>query len=112
MLIDDLLRSPAVKKALAVGEERVGKVVTQLLSNERVMHGVQTFVASALSAKSTFDRGVRTAMQAVSLPTTEDVEELRKRLVELEAMLDGLAARVPPPPAAAAQDGGPDRQGA
>ena len=83
-----------VKRALAVGEERVGKVVTQLLSNERVMHGVQTFVASALSAKSTFDRGVRTAMQAVSLPTTEDVEELRRKLSELETLLDGLAARV------------------
>jgi hypothetical protein len=96
MLIDDFLKNPAVKRALAAGEERVGKVVTQLLSNERVIHGVQTFMASALTAKSTFDRGVRTAMQAVSLPTTEDVEELRKRLAELEAMLDGLAARVPP----------------
>jgi hypothetical protein len=96
MLIDDFLRNPAVKRALAAGEERVGKVVTQLLSNERVMHGVQSFVASAVNAKSTFDRGVRTAMQAVNLPTTEDVEELRQRLSELEAMLDGLAARVSP----------------
>jgi hypothetical protein len=104
MLIDHLLENRAVKKALAAGEQRMGKVVTQLLSNERLMHGVQTVVASALSAKSTFDRGVRTAMQVVSLPTTEDVEELRKRLVELEAMLDGLAARVPP--AGAPRDGG------
>ena len=39
---------------------------------------------------------VRTAMQAVNLPTTEDVAELRSRLAELETMLDGLAARVPP----------------
>ena len=49
---------------------------------------------SALSAKSTFDRGVKTALQAVSLPTTEEVEELRRKLVELEAMLDGLADRM------------------
>jgi hypothetical protein len=105
MLIDHLLENPAVKRALAAGEQRMGRVVTQLLSNERIMHGVQTVVASALSAKSTFDRGVRTAMQAASLPTTEDVEELRKRLVELEAMLDGLASRVPPP-GAPRNDGG------
>jgi hypothetical protein len=94
MMIDDLLKNPVVKRALTAGEERMGKLVTQLLSNERVMHGVQTVVASALNAKSTLDRGVKTAMQAVNLPTTQDVEELRKKLAELETLLDGLAARV------------------
>jgi hypothetical protein len=106
MMIEELLRNPMVKRALSVGEERMGKLVTQLLSSERVMHGVQTVVASALNAKSTFDRGVKTAMQAVNLPTTEDVEELRRKLSELEVMLDGLAARVGSSQAAA---GGPER---
>jgi|SRR3990172_9475374 len=96
MMIDDLLRNPVVKRALTAGEERMGKLVTQLLSNERVMQGVQTVVASALNAKTTFDRGVKTAMQAVNLPTTEDVDELRRKLSELEVLLDGLAARVGP----------------
>ncbi len=104
-MIEDLLKSPLVQKALAAGEERVGKVVTQLLSNERVMHGVQTVVASALNAKSTLDRGVKTAMQAVNLPTTDDVEELRRKLSELEVLLDGLAARVDDAGAAAAPRG-------
>jgi len=53
MRIDDFLRNPVVKRALAAGEERMGKVVTQLLASERVMHSVQTVVASALQAKST-----------------------------------------------------------
>jgi hypothetical protein len=96
MMIDDLLRNPVVKRALTAGEERMGKLVTQLLSNERVMQGVQTVVSSALNAKTTFDRGVKTAMQAVNLPTTEDVDELRRKLSELEVLLDGLAARVGP----------------
>ncbi len=94
MLIDDLLRNPMVKRALTAGEERVGKVLTQLLSSERVMQGVQTVVASALNAKSTLDRGVKTAMSAVNLPTTEDVEELRRKLGELEVLIDGLNDRV------------------
>lgn len=105
MIIEDLLRNPMVKRALTTGEERMGRLVTQLLSNERVMHGVQTVVASALNAKSTFDRGVKTAMQAVNLPTTEDVEELRRKLSELEVLLDGLAARVDGP----APQGGEER---
>ncbi len=94
MIIDDWMKNPAVKRALAAGEERVGRLVTQLLSSERVMHGVQTVVASALNAKSTFDRGVKTAMQAVNLPTTDDVAELKRKLSELEGLIDGLAARV------------------
>ncbi|HEY5677177.1 MAG TPA: hypothetical protein VIR81_10335, partial [Myxococcales bacterium] len=93
-MLDDLLKNPMVQRALAAGEERVGKLVAGLLSSERVMQGVQTVVSSALQAKSTFDRGVRTAMQAVNLPTTSDVEELRRKLSELETMLDGLADKV------------------
>jgi hypothetical protein len=105
MILDDLLKNPAVQRALSAGEERMGKLVTQLLSSERVMHRVQTVVASALTAKSSLDRGIRTAMSAVSLPTTEEVEELRRKLAELETMLDGLAAKVERPPGSGA--GGP-----
>jgi len=93
-MMDDLLKNPLLRRALSAGEERVGKLVTQLVSSERVMQGVQAVLASALSAKSSFDRGMKTALQAVSLPTTEDVEELRRKLVELESMLDDLAEKV------------------
>jgi hypothetical protein len=110
-MMDDLLKNPMVKKALEAGEERMGRLVTQLLSNERVMQGVQTVVASALNAKTTFDRGVKTAMQAVNLPTTEDVEELRRKLAELEVLLDGLAARVGHAPAPGEDDGKPNGHG-
>jgi hypothetical protein len=104
MILDDLLRNPAVKRAMSVGEERVGRLVTQLLASERVMHGVQSVLSSALTAKSTFDRGVRTALGAVSLPTTEEVEDLRRKLAELEAMLDGIAAKVEQPTATTGSD--------
>ncbi len=93
-MIEGILRSPAVRKALAMGEERMGRLVTQILSNEKVMHGVQTVVSSALQAKSTFDKGVKTAMGAVNLPSTEDVEELRRKLSELESVVDDLGQKL------------------
>ncbi|HTT69583.1 MAG TPA: hypothetical protein VMG32_00060 [Anaeromyxobacteraceae bacterium] len=94
MMIEDLFKNPLLRRALSAGEERMGKLVTQLASSERVMQGVQSVLSSALSAKSSFDRGVKTALQAVRLPTTEEVEELRHKLGELEVMLDGLADRL------------------
>jgi hypothetical protein len=105
-MIDDLLNNPTVKKALAMGEERMGRLVTQLLSNERVMHGVQAMVSSALTAKSTLDKSVRSAMQAVNLPSTEDVDELRRKLSELESVVDGLASKVEAAPRPSKKNGG------
>jgi hypothetical protein len=113
-MIEDLLKSPLVKKALEAGEVRVGKLVTAVLGNEKVMAGVQTAMAQAMSARATLEKGVRTAMQAVNLPTTDDVAELKRRLEELESIIDGLAARMDRPAegeAAAPRQGEPDAGG-
>jgi len=93
-MFEELKKNPFLQKALAAGEERVGKTVAALLSNEKVMAGVQRAVSSAFEAKAAVERGVKTAMQAVNLPSTEDVAELKKRLAELESIIDGLAARL------------------
>ncbi len=93
-MFEELRKNPLLQKALAAGEERVGKTVAALLSNEKVMAGVQKAVSSAFEAKAAVERGVKTAMQAVNLPTTDDVAELKKRLAELESIIDGLAARL------------------
>ena len=93
-MMAEILKNPAVKRALEMGEERMGRLVTQLLSNEKVMHGVQTMVSSALQAKSTFDRSVKSAMQAVNLPSSDDLEDLRRKLADLESTVDSLRAKV------------------
>lgn len=93
-MFEEILKSPSVKRALARGEERMGRLVTQLLSNEKVMHGVQSVVSSALNAKSSFDKGVKTATSALHLPSTDDVDELRRKLSELESVVDDLTAKL------------------
>jgi len=93
-MFDELRRSPLLKKALSAGEERVGKVVAAVLSNERVMARVQGAVTSALEARAAVEKGVKSALHAVNLPTGDEVAELKTRIAELEAMIDGLAARV------------------
>jgi hypothetical protein len=94
MILDDVLKNRTLRKALAAGEEQVGKVMGRLLSSEAVTTGLQGLVRSALSARETFDRGVQQALRAAHLPSREDVAALRRKLEELEAMLVGLADRV------------------
>ena len=94
MPLRDVLDNPLLQKALKAGEERAGKVVGKLLANERVATGVQTLLSGAVQARATFERGVAQALHAANLPSRDDVESLRRKLDELEAMIDGLAEKV------------------
>jgi hypothetical protein len=107
MILDDVLRSPALKRALAAGEEGMGKAVAKLLASDRVTTGLQTLVSSAIQAKSTFDRGVKGALHAANLPSREDVDALKQKLEELESMIDGLSARIERPGRGARGNGTP-----
>ena len=111
-MFEELLKNPLLKKALEAGEARAGKVVAAMLSSERVAAGLQAALASAVSARAALEKGLRTAMQAVNLPTTEDVAELKQRLAELESLIDGLAARLERDGGAAAAEPAPGEEGA
>ena len=96
MRFDDLLESPALRKALRAGEERVGRVMGKLLASEGLGNGLQSLVSSALQARTTLEKGVSQALHAANLPSKDDVAALKRRLAELEEMIDGLADRAGP----------------
>jgi len=86
--------NPVMKKLVATGEERVGKLVQQLMSNEKFVAGIQTMISRALSAKGTLDKSIRTALSAMNLPSTGDLETLREKMDELEKLLGQLEGKV------------------
>ena len=92
MLFDEVRKNPAVRKAIEAGEERVGRTVGKLLGGE----GLATLLSSAAQAREALEKGVARALHAANLPSREDVASLRRKLEELEAMIDGLAARADP----------------
>jgi hypothetical protein len=94
MPFDGILGNPLLRKALQAGEEQVGKVVGKLLASEGVAAGVQTLITGAVQARATLERGVSQALHAANLPSRDDVDALRRKLDEVEAMLDGLAEKV------------------
>jgi hypothetical protein len=94
MPFGDLFKNPLVRRALEAGEERVGKAVGKLLASEGVASGFQTLLTGAAHARETLEKGVSQALRAANLPSKDDVAALRRKLEELEAMIDGLAERV------------------
>lgn len=86
--------NPVMKKLVATGEERIGKLVQQLMSNEKFVAGIQTLVSRALSAKGTMDKSIRTALSAMNLPSTGDLDGLKEKIEDLEKVLGQLEAKV------------------
>ena len=86
--------NPVMKKLVETGEERLGKIAQQLLSNERFVAAVQTIVSRSLAAKGTVDKSLRTALAAMNLPSTGDLEVLRGKVEDLEKLLTSIEAKV------------------
>ncbi len=86
--------NPVMKKLVETGEERIGKVAQQLLSNEKFVSTVQTIVARTLSAKGVLDKSIRSALSAMNLPSTADIETLREKIEELEKLLGQMESKV------------------
>ncbi|MFL5356837.1 hypothetical protein [Archangium sp.] len=86
--------NPVVKKLVETGEERVGKLAQQLMSNEKFVSMVQNLVSRSLAAKGTLDGALRTALSAMNLPSTADVEQLRNKVDDLERLLSSVESKV------------------
>lgn len=86
--------NPVMKKLVATGEERIGKLVQQLMANEKFVAGVQTIMTRAFSAKGAMDKTLRTALSAMNLPSTGDVELLKEKIQELEQVLQQVEGKV------------------
>ena len=89
-----LKNNPVVKKLVETGEERVGKLAQALLSNERFVGALQSLIQRSLSAKGMLDKSLRTALGAMNLPSAEDVESLRRKVADIEAMLGRIEEKL------------------
>jgi polyhydroxyalkanoate synthesis regulator phasin len=100
--------NPVLKKMIETGEERVGKIATQLLSNEKLMGALQKTVSAALEAKGLVERNVRGVLSTMNIPSAGDVQRLQGKIDELERVFEALSAKIselqkretvsPPPP--------------
>jgi len=86
--------NPVLKKMIATGEERVGRIATQLLSNEMLMGALQKTVSAALEAKGLVERNVQSVLSTMNIPTAGDVQRLQGKIEELERVFEGLSAKI------------------
>jgi len=103
-MLRSLLDHPLLRQARAAGERQVGRV----LSPEVAGAALQTLLAAAGEARERIDRVARAALEAAQVPSSRDLDELKRRLVEMEELLDGLSTRLARAEAREGDDEGDD----
>jgi predicted nucleic-acid-binding protein len=83
-----------VKRFFDKGEELVGKVTNQVLSNEKFMAALQQTISKAIETKTKVDKNFQHALSTLNLPSTADLKKIEEKLVELEELLDGLGEKI------------------
>lgn len=86
--------NPLLKRMIETGEERMSKLATSLLSNEKVMGAIQRTVSAALEAKGLAERSMQNALSSMNIPTAEDVRKLESKIDELEKVFETLTEKV------------------
>ena len=86
--------NPLLKQMIATGEERLSKLATDLLSNEKVMGTLQKTVSAAIEAKGLVERNVQTALSTMNIPTAGDVKKLESKIEELEKVFEALSTKI------------------
>jgi polyhydroxyalkanoate synthesis regulator phasin len=86
--------NPVLKKMIATGEQRVGKLASQLLGSEKLMGALQKTVSAALEAKGMVERNLQTALSTLNVPTSSDVKKLEGKIDELERVFESLTAKI------------------
>jgi hypothetical protein len=86
--------NPVMKKLVETGEERIGRVAQQLLSNEKFVAAVQALVSRSLAAKGTLDGALKSALGAMNIPSSADIEALRGKVDDLERLLASVEGKV------------------
>jgi len=89
-----LADNPVFKKMLETGEEQFGRLVSQIVGNEKFVAALQAAVAKALEAKGLLDRRIGAAISAMGMPTTQDIRKLDDRLGELERIFEGMQQKL------------------
>jgi hypothetical protein len=103
-MLRSFVNHPLLRKALDTGEAQIGKALGQLLSGDRAGATLQAMLGVAGQVRERLDRALRAALDAAQVPSSGDVDDLKRRLAEMEALLDGLSARL----AEGEEEPGPD----
>ena len=83
-----------LRRLLGLGEERLGRLAEELLSNPRVAETFSTALQKAFEAKGRVDRNMQTVLGLLNLPSRADMTRLLTKLEAIQGSLVNLNVKV------------------
>jgi len=83
-----------LRRLLGLGEERLGRLAEELLSNPRVAETFSTALQKAFEAKGRVDRNMQTVLGLLNLPSRADMIRLLTKLEAIQGSLVNLHVKV------------------
>ena len=83
-----------LRRLLGLGEEQLGRLAEELLSNPRVAETFSTALQKAFEAKGRVDRNMQTVLGLLNLPSRADMTRLLTKLEAIQGSLVNLNVKV------------------
>jgi hypothetical protein len=83
-----------LKRLYGLGEEGLGRLAEDLLSNPRVAEAFSTAIRKAFEAKGRVDRNMQTVLRLLNVPSRADLNKLATRIEALQGSLANLNHKV------------------
>ena len=83
-----------LRRLLGLGEDRLGRLAEELLSNPRVAETFSTALQKAFEAKGRVDRNMQTVLGLLNLPSRADMIRLLTKLEAIQGSLVNLNVKV------------------
>ena len=82
-------------KIFSMGEEAQGQLLAKLLSSERLVSLMSIALNSGGVARAAVESGLLSLFKAINVPSLDDVQELERKLDDLEDLVTEIAALIP-----------------
>jgi len=83
-----------LKRLYGFGEESLGRLAEELLSNPRVAEAFSVALRKAFEAKGRVDRNMQTVLRLLNVPSRADLNRLATKIEVLQGSLTNLAHKV------------------
>ncbi len=83
-----------LQKLFSLGEDRMNKLLEELLSNPRFAEALGKTVQAALETKGRVDRNMQTVLSLLNLPSKSDYKKLATKIEALQGSMVNLSIKL------------------
>jgi len=83
-----------LKKVSGLGEEKLQKLIQELMNNEKIVITLMKVMQKTQEAKQTLDKNVQGALELINVPSKDDYNEIKKEITDISKKVNTLELKI------------------